>query len=65
MKHVVTIIKNFRYLYNFTRVEVKKLTNERLLGKYMSGYVVKTNVINKKASLETLNKYKNDIKWTD
>jgi len=65
MKHVVTIIKNFRYLCNFTWTEVKKLTNDRLLGKYLSGYVVKTNVIDKKASLETLDKYKKDIKWTN
>jgi hypothetical protein len=61
MKHLVTIILNFRHLIRHTRREVRKLTHERLLGKYMNNYVSKTNVIERKASLEALENYKKQI----
>ena len=64
MKHVITIILNFRYLLRRTRREVQKLTYERLLGKYMNSYVAKTKVVKRKASLEALETYKEHTKWT-
>lgn len=64
MKHLVTIILNFRYLSRYTWVEVQKLTHNRLLGKYMSNYITKTKVINRKASPEALENYKKHTKWT-
>jgi len=61
MKDLITIILNFKYLLKRTRREVQKLTHERLLGKYMNNYVSKTNVIERKASLEALENYKKQI----
>ena len=64
MKDLITIILNFRYLLRRTRKEVQKLTHERLLGKYMNNYVTKTKVVDRKASLEALQEYKEHTKWT-
>jgi hypothetical protein len=64
MKDLITIILNFRYLLRRTRREVRKLTHERLLGKYMNSYVSKTKVVERKASLKALEDYKKQTKWT-
>jgi hypothetical protein len=64
MKHLVTIILNFRHLIRHIRREVRKLTHERLLGKYMNNYVTKTKVVERKASLKALEDYKKKTKWT-
>lgn len=64
MKHLVTIILNFKYLFKYTRREVCKLTHERLLGKHINNYVTKTKVVERKASLEALEDYKKQTKWT-
>ena len=64
MKDLITIILNFRYLLRRTRREVRKLTQERLLGKYMNNYVTKTKVVERKASLKALEDYKKKTKWT-
>jgi hypothetical protein len=64
MKHLVTFILNFRYLYKLIRREVKRLTHERLLGKHINSYVTKTKVVDRKASLEALQEYKEHTKWT-
>jgi hypothetical protein len=64
MKHLVTIILNFKYLFKYTRREVRKLTHERLLGKHINNYVSKTKVVERKASSKALEDYKKQTKWT-
>ena len=64
MKDLITVILNFKYLFKYTRREVRKLTHERLLGKYMNSYVSKTTVVEKKASSKALEYYKKQIRWT-
>jgi hypothetical protein len=64
MKHLVTIILNFRYLSRLIWREIQKLTHERLLGKYMNDYVAKTKIVERKASPKALEDYKEHTKWT-
>jgi len=61
MNKLITFLSDFKYFKKYLLDEINKKTSERLLGKKLNEFVVKTNILNSKPNPKLLEEYKNII----
>lgn len=61
MEYLITILKNFKHLFNVLKTEVIKLTRERKFTTYLNEYVTEKNIIHSKPNPSNLEKYKKHV----